>query len=212
MLHFWALRATALLGAALAAPVAEAAFLNLPTAPPRVVASDATLDYLTFGPDGDLSTFGAVVDSTEGVTLAGTAELSLGAGYALADPAGTATGGFDLFDANGLVLDGELARVGFSESLVTALEPGVLEFEFVNLGGPAASAFGPSVLMTVAFADPIGPNVFANLVDGTAYDASLSVAHVVPLPGAALLLASALAGLGIVRGTKRTANRRAGNH
>lgn len=171
------LAAAALFGAG----SASAATLGLTTGLPSVSASQASVDFFVNDPvapvDGDLSTFGAVVDATNGVPVTGIAEIGFGVSYALSDPTSDLTGGFDVFDANGLVLGGDLFAVGFTED--------VIELQFTNLTGSAAGSFGATVLMLIAFDDPfdeLGPNPFADLVDGLFYDASLTISNVVPIP------------------------------
>ena len=171
------------------APVStNAASLGLTTQDPTVASSAATIDYLEFGVDGDLSTFGAEINSFDGVIPLGFTELSFGIGFALADPTTGATGGFDIFDDNGLFLEGDLLAVGFTQDTI--------EFQFGNLTGSAATDFGTSVLALIAFEDPLGTNPFDGLVDGEFYSASISVSSVVsqsvPEPGSIALFASAL--------------------
>lgn len=180
--------------AVLAPPVADAATLGFTSRSPSLTVGEATLDFLRFGAEGDLSTFGDAVDAAEGISPAGVAELSFGVGFPLADPT-DATGGFDVVDADGLFLDGTLSQVGFEE--------GVIELLFADLGGPAADAFGPAALATVVFTGPLGPDPFAALADDATYEARITLASAVPLPASALLLLASTGLLGAVARSRR---------
>ena len=167
----------------------HAAPLGLDTEAPIIESSFAFVDYFEFFPDGDLSAFGAEVDFTDGVSTNGFTEIGFGVGFDLADPTIGASGGFDIFDEDGLFLGGNLQAVGFSEDLI--------EFSFGDLTGAGASSFNSSVLMTVAFDDVLGPNPFDALIDGNAYVASILISNVtdvstVPAPAVLPLLLSAL--------------------
>jgi hypothetical protein len=160
--------------------------------------STAFIDYLEFAPDGDLSTFGAQVDFTDGVSPTGFTEIGFGIGFLLADPTTGATGGFDIFDEDGLFLDGELLAVGFTED--------VIGLQFGNLGGSNASSFGSSVLASIAFDDALGANPFDGFVDGEYYGASITTSNVadatvapVPLPAGLPLLLTSLGGIVLLR-------------
>lgn len=171
-----------------------AASLGLTTVAPTLKAGLATIDYLEFGPDGDLSTFGAEVDFTDGVSPVGLTEIGFGVGFSLTNPTLGATGGFDIFDEDGFFLGGDLIAVGFSND--------VIELQFGNLMGAGAGSFGASVLALIAFDDQLGPDPFASLVDGEFYPASITVSNVravdaaVPEPATLLLVLTALAGSG----------------
>ena len=181
---------------ALAAGGAQAATLGLSPGLPSVEASGATIDYVVVGGQGDLSTFGAAVDFADGVSVEA-AELS----FAIDVPPDGASGGFDIVDAGGVVLDGALSRVGFVEDSV--------ELEFGDLGGSLAGAFGPTALLSIDFDDALGADPFAGLVDGKSYLAAVTVSAVaksdggtppgpapIPLPASGLVM---LAGLALVR-------------
>nr|WP_067292515.1 PEP-CTERM sorting domain-containing protein [Marinobacterium profundum] len=170
--------------------------LGLTTQSPTLEASSASIDYLEFGPDGDLSTFGAEVDSTNGVSTVGLTEFDFGFGFSLADPTVGATGGFGIFDLNGLFLGGDLIAVGFLED--------VIELQFGSLIGGGAGAFGSSVVAQLAFDDPLGLDPFASLNNGQLYTAFITVSnvaeiHAVPEPSTLLLFLSALLGFGWFR-------------
>lgn len=172
---------------------AYASSLGLDTEPPIVESSFAFIDYFEFFPDGDLSTFGAVVDFTDGASPVGVTKISFGVGFDLADPTAGATGGFDILDENGLFLGGDLLAVGFSND--------VIEFQFGSLTGAGAGNFNSSVLMVIAFDDVLGANPFASLIDGNSYVASISIANVkaaspVPEPTGLPLFALGLALVG----------------
>ncbi len=158
---------------------ANATTLGLTTQDPSLTSSFAFVDYFEFGTDGDLSSFGGVIDSSSGISPFGLTELSFGIGFSLADPTNTATGGFDVFDGNGLFLGGDLLAVGYTEN--------VIEFQFDQLIGSAANSFGSSVLMLISFVDQLGANPFAGLVDGTFYDASVNITSVVPVSEPAMV-------------------------
>ncbi len=167
----------------------NAATIGLDTGSPKIEAGFSTIDFFDLVTDGDLSTFGAVVDFTDGVSPFGFTEISFGVGYDLVKPTIGASGGFDVFDENGLFLGGELKAVGFSENEV--------EFQFENLSGAAASDFDSSVLMVISFFDALGANPFDAFVDGTAYDASISIANVKPVSEPAMMPLIMLAFLGM---------------
>lgn len=174
------------------ASAAFAAPLGLATQAPTIQSSFAFIDFFEFFGDGDLSSFGAAVDSTDGVSPNGFAEIGFGIGFDLADPTTGATGGFDVFDDDGLFLGGNLKSVGFSEN--------VIELEFDNLVGAGAAAFNSSVLMRIAFDDVLGPDPFSGLVDGNPYTGSLSISNVantgtVPVPATLALLVPAFGAL-----------------
>ena len=171
--------------------MAKATTLGLATQGPSLDSSFAFVDYFEFGADGDLSSFGGIIDSFSGVSPSGFTEFSFGVGFSLSDPTNTATGGFDVFDENGLFLSGDLAAVGFTEN--------VIEFQFDHLTGAAASDFGSSVLMMISFADQLGTHPFGGLIDGTFYDTSVNIARVVPEPQTLVLCALALALMSFVR-------------
>ena len=171
---------------------AQASMLGLDTEPPTIESSFAVIDYFEFLSDGDLSTFGAVVDFVDGVSPNGLTEIGFGVGFDLSNPTVGATGGFDVFDQNGLFLGGNLEAVGFSGDLI--------EFQFGSLVGAAAGSFNTSVLMVIAFDDALGPNPFDVLVDGSFYDASVSISNVretsqVPVPATLPLILAALVAL-----------------
>lgn len=176
---------------------AKATTLGLTTQGPSLNSSFAFVDYFEFGTDGDLSSFGGIIDSSNGISPSGFTEFSFGVGFSLSDPTNTATGGFDVFDENGLFLGGDLAAVGFMEN--------VIEFQFNQLTGAAAADFGSSVLMMISFVDQLGANPFGGLVDGTFYDTSVHIASVassaatVPEPQTLVLCALALALMGFMR-------------
>lgn len=176
----------------LGAGLANAATLGLETEAPIAEASFAVVEYLEFGPDGDLFTFGGEVDYTDGIDLTGFAEIGFGVGFSLTDPEGDAAGGFSLFDDTGHVLGGDLEAVGFFEDTIELL--------FGTLTGSGTGVFGDQVLATIIFDDPLGPNPFTSFLDGESYVASISLASVrqlpptVPLPAGLVLILSGLGG------------------
>lgn len=180
---------------------ASATSLGLSTESPIVESSFALVDYFEFGADGDLSAFGAEVDFVDGVSPVGLSEIGFGLGFSLAGPTAGATGGFDVFDQNGLFLAGDLAAVGFVDDII--------ELQYTNLSGSAAGDFGSSVLAIVAFDDALGTNPFDALVDGQSYVASISISRVVPAvsvpaPGTLwLILPLVLGGRGLFRALRQ---------
>ncbi len=172
--------------------VAGAATLGLELELPALESSSVLIDYFEFGMDGDLSAFGAEVDFVDGVSPSGFTELGFGVGFALSNPAGSGTGGFDIFDENGEFLSGDLLSVGFTTDMI--------ELQFGNLGGFAASSFNSTVLLEIAFDDSLGDNPFTGLVDGQSYVASAKVSNVaeappLPIPGTLMLVLPALLAL-----------------
>lgn len=172
--------------------VAEAGTLGLELEPPTLESSSAIIDYFEFGAIGDLSAIGAEIDFFDGVSPSGFTELSFVFAFALSDPTGIATGGFDMFDDNGEFLVGDLLAVGFITD--------VIELQFGNLGGFAATSFNSTVLLEIAFDDSLGDNPFSGLVDGQSYVASARVSNVaeappLPVPGTLMLVVPALLGL-----------------
>lgn len=198
---------TSLLAAMVAcgATAAGAATLGLPTNAPTFGAA-GIVDYLEFGPDGDLSMFGApaTVSSLTTVDVA-TAELDFGFGFDLGDPFIDASGGFAITDANGTYLSGDLWYVG-AESLSQG--SGLIELQFGNLSGYGAAEWTQTALMNVIF-DGLGSDVFAALQDGDFYDVEIALFGVqgtyddpgavapapIPLPATMWLLAAGFGGL-----------------
>jgi len=180
----------------------NAATLGLTTQNPTLGSNSVTFDYLEFSGDGDLSSFGGEINSSNGVTPIGLTDLSFGIGFPIATPTSGATGFFDLFDDNGQFLGGDLFAVGFTED--------VIELQFNNLVGSSAGNFGSSVLALITFDDPLGTNPFNSLIDGNFYSASVSISNVVSVsePTVISIFVLALFLMGIVllkrRNTIRT--------
>ncbi len=171
----------------LSSGVSTAATLGLTTDSPRLGASDALMDYFEFSTDGDLSSFGSLIDSAVGVSPAGLAEISFGFGFDLLNPTVGGSGGFDIFDNSGIFLAGDLLAVGFREDLI--------ELQFNNLTGFSASSFNASVLLEVLFDEPLGLNPFESLSDGSTYSGQLHLSNVisaVPVPATFYLMLLAL--------------------
>jgi len=170
--------------------------LGLATTSPALSVNSAIIDYLNFDPDGDLSTFGAVIDSADGLTLQGITELSFGIAFDLADPSNGPTGGFAIDDANGLALQGSLIAIGFLENTI--------ELQFDSLFGSLAGEFGSSVLARVSFVDSLGSNPFESFIDLEFYEASITILNVsdpvaVNAPGGFGLMLAGLLGLVWIR-------------
>lgn len=179
---------------AFGAEKADAASLDLMTVAPTLSSSAASIDYLVDGTFGELSTFGAVVVSTDGVAPNGDTEIEFIAGFALDDPTMDLTGGFEVLDVDGSFLSGELFAVGFTENVV--------ELQFNNLSGSSSGSFGTSVLMEILFGfDVPQANPFSAFADGEFYEASITVSNIapIPLPAGIVLLLTALGGLILVR-------------
>lgn len=174
---------------------ATAASLGLTTQSPTLGSSFAIVDYLEFGGDGILLSFGSAIDSSSGVSPVGVTDLTFDASFPLLTPTSGATGFFDIFDAgfSNHFLGGDLLAVGFTTD--------VIELQFDNLIGSASGSFGSSVLALVTFFDPLGPNPFDSFVDGNSYFASVSISNVVtvPEPSVLALLLISLIGMSFYR-------------
>jgi len=149
-----------------------AASLGLTTQSPTLGSSFIFVDYFEFDGDGDLSSLFNSIDSSSGVTPIGITDFSFGIGFPLVTPTVGATGFFEILDDNGQFLGGDLLAVGFTED--------VIELQFNNLIGSAASSFGNSVLALISFDDPLGPNPFNSFIDGDFYTAAVSISNVSP--------------------------------
>ncbi|MEO1538358.1 MAG: VPLPA-CTERM sorting domain-containing protein [Pseudomonadota bacterium] len=189
-------------GLIIAAASAQGATLGLTTGAPTVGAV-GTADYFEFGPDGDLSLFDGSVSGSSLTTLDEvSADLSFGIGFNLADPETGATGGFSIFDADGLYLAGDLIDLGFRGFRATN---SIVELHFGNLVGRGASEWTSTLLMNVIF-DGLGEEPFGVFFDGDFFDVEIGMFAVVddqppaiPLPAAAWLLLGALGSMVIVR-------------
>lgn len=172
--------------------LSHATTLGLEKGSPSLSSGAALIDYLEFGTDGDLSVFGVLVEEASEVPPSGVAEIGFGVGFLRDSPIGNATGGFDIFDDEGLFLGGDLIAIGFQEN--------TLELQFSNLVGAGSKFFDLSVLMVLEFADSLGSNPLTSLVDGEAYLATISLFNVrnasaIPTPGTLSLAILALFGL-----------------
>ena len=189
---------------------AQAATLGLSTNAPTIGA-DGTVDYLEFGPDGDLSMFGAVVfgSSLTSLDLA-TAEMDFGIGFDVADPLSDASGGFSVSDQFGTYLAGDLWYVG---SRLFGTNQSIIELQFGSLSGRGAGEWTQTALMNVIFSDLPG-DPFAGLVDGVFHDVQIGLFAVqgtfqdpttgpgpapIPLPAAGLFLVAGIGLLGAMR-------------
>jgi len=188
----------------LGASAATAATLGLVTSAPTIGA-EGDVEYLEFGPDGDVSMFGGVVTGSSLTTLdVPSAEMDFGIGFDLADPVGTASGGFSVFDAGGEYLSGDLLAVGFRS---LGAFRSLIEFQFGNLTGRGTFEWTDTLLMNVILPDPSG-DPFSFFVDGDVVAAQIGVFAVVgggpspnpiPLPAGAWLLLVGLSSLYITR-------------
>ena len=186
---------------ALAGTAAQAATLGLLTSAPTIGAEGA-VDYFEFGPDGDLSMFGAPATVSSLTTLdVPSAEVEFAIGFDLADPEnGSASGGFAVTDSLGTYLFGDLLALGSRSFGATG---GLIELQFDILGGRGAAEWTDTLLMNVIFRDS-GPDPFAFFMDGNFYDAEIGMFAVVgsvnpppdpapiPLPSSAFLLIGAM--------------------
>lgn len=187
------------LALSLASLSAQAATLGLTTSAPTVGA-EGVVDYLEFGSDGDLSMFGAPVFTSSLTTIGAGAEVGFGIGFSLSDPEIGASGGFEIYDDQGLYLSGDLLALGFREYRTF---DGLIELHFGSLTGRGVSEWTETLLMTVMF-DGAGEDVFGSFFDGDFYDVDIGIFAVhsdqsppspIPLPASAFLL---FAGLGIM--------------
>ena len=188
---------------------AQAATLGLATSAPTVGA-DGVVDYLEFGPDGDLSMFGVPVHTSSLTTIGAGAEVGFGIGFSLSDPESGASGGFEIYDDQGLYLSGDLLALGFRA--FRAFD-GLIELHFGSLTGRGVSEWTDTLLMTVIF-DGTGEDVFGSFFDGEFYDVEIGMFAVtsdapppspIPLPDSAFLL---LAGLGTMAAGRLSLKRR----
>lgn len=187
---------------------AQGATLGLMTSAPTLGASDAVVEYLEFGDEGDLSAFGAVVDAAGLAAPTGLAEIDFGIGFSLDDPEADAAGGFSIFDDDGLYLTGDLIALGFRAYAATS---SIIELHFGSLSGHGTSEWTETVLMTIVLPG-IPDNPFDHLFDGDVLDASIGLFAVngytpppeIPLPASAFLLLAGVAGLSVF--TRRRGN------
>lgn len=184
----------------------QAATLGLITSAPTIGA-EGELEYFEFGPDGDISMFGAQVTVSSLTTLdVSTAELDFGVGFSLADPVGDASGGFSVLDGGGEYLSGDLLAVGFRGFGATR---SIIELQFGNFTGRGASEWTGSLLMNVIF-NGLGADPFATVEDGDVFDVAIGMFAVqggitdpdpspVPLPAPALLMLASLGGFLVMK-------------
>ena len=188
------LKFIATLAAVLFASAPDAATLGLSTSAPTIAASTAQVDYLEFSPDGDLSAAGMIVDGSSLITLAGVAEISFGIGFDLANPDVAPSGGFDIYDDNGLYLAGDLIALGFR---AFGGNGSLIELHFGQLSGNGEGEWTDTLLMNVIFPSG-GGNPFDMFVDGENHPASIGIFAVtsvptpIPLPGGLPLLLGGL--------------------
>ena len=193
------------LGFALAGFSASAATLGLSTSAPTIGAQ-GTVDYFEFGPDGDLSMFGAPTDVSSLTTLdvaSGAVEFAVG--FDLANPFSTASGGFAVTDVIGTYLAGDLVAMG---SRAFGTSRSIVELRFDILSGRGASEWTPTLLINVIF-DGLGPDPFAGFLDGEFYDVEIGMFAVVggdtptpapiPLPAGLVLMLSSLGAIASCR-------------
>ena len=164
---------------------------------PTLGASDAQVGYLALAGDGDLSAFDAIVDSVLDVVASGTARLSFGFGFSLANPSLGPSGGLTVFDDAGLLLGGDLVSLtGAANSILFTLE---------GLDGRAAALFGARVLGEIVFTPFAGIDPFTALEDGEAYAVSVRLIGTpvaLSAPQGAALVGLALVALGTLRSVR----------
>ena len=180
---------------------AGAATLCLTLGDPFLESSTASSDFLQNGDEGDLSSFGGIIDSSAGVTLNGVAEL----GYFFAfDPndLGSAAAAFDIIDeSNDVLLSDNLIDVGFRDNVVELL--------FDGLTGAAAGLFNTTALVEIEFDGLLGSDPFAFFEDGEAYATRIRVSNVltdvtpIPVPASLPLMMAAMGGIALLRRRKR---------
>lgn len=151
---------------------ASAETLNITKEGPRFYVNTAIIEFIEFGEDFDISSAGSIIDASFGVSLDGSSELGLGVAYLSSAPETSFSGGFDVLDAAGLFLSGELFEIGFANN--------ELELLFGRLSGRMAGLFGDEVLMQIRFIDEVGADPFSAFSDGLSLTASIHVSKVAP--------------------------------
>jgi hypothetical protein len=183
----------AVLAAGLAGGAAAASLLSLPTRPPVLTGSQATID---FDPAfGVLIVSGPLTALDLGAgPLAITATLDMDG---LVDPATATISDVNLF-INGVGAGGYDPTQDFLVGLSTAVEPGAdyLALLFGDLDGQGQPAFGSRALVVLSnLALSVDQN---GVVTGTG-DLVVSALSVIPLPATAPLLLGALGAAALVR-------------
>lgn len=188
----------------------QAATLGLSTSAPTIGAT-GEVEYIEFGPDGDISMFGAPITVSSLTTLeVPTAELDFGVGFSLANPVSDASGGFSIFDGGGEYLAGDLLAIGFRGFGATR---SIIELQFGNLTGRGAPEWTENLLMNVIF-NGLGDDPLAAMEDGDVFDVEIGMFAVqggitdpdpspVPLPASGLLMLAAFGGILAMRRKKQ---------
>lgn len=186
ILGLYAALAFALLGPA-ASSTAQAAVV--------LQADAASLNYLEFAGDGDLSAFDVVFDDVSGLVPSGTIRVSLGLVFSLADPAASPAGGLAAVDDAGLLVGGDLLSLAGAANAI--------RFTLGNLDGHAAAMFGSAISGVIEFDPFLAVDPFTALVDGTSYTARLRLegepVTAVSAPGMPWLVGAGLMALFAVR-------------
>ena len=182
------------IGLIFGAGTASAASLGLTTEAPSYSSSSAIVEFVDFGfGEGDLFSFGAIIDGFGGTAPADAENFDFSLAYSLADPTDAPGGGFFVTDAFfAPILSGDVVDVGFTTNTVEVL--------FGTLTGSGAAEFGAQVLLTILFDDALGANPFDNFEEFFPYGASLELASVadtaiIPLPAGLPLMLLAMGGL-----------------
>lgn len=175
---------------------AGAATLGLPTTTPTITASGSISGFGS----GDFLIFSFSPVSTD-IMFDPFSSLSINLTASdPVDPALGAMGSLALDEIpGGSVLGGTLIDVGFVANTI--------ELQFGSLTGSAASGFGPTLLATIESPD-FGANPFQTFANNQGFvdtDVFVTIANVVPLPGALWLALSGFAGFAWIRRRKTVA-------
>lgn len=156
----------------------------------------ATADYVGFDGAGDLLVFGAPATAMD-LAHSGNLFADLALSFETADPLGTETGMFALWDdAENLVI-ADLVSIAQSADLLTMF--------FSGMTGPRATDFQAGIHVSLFFFDPMGLSPLSALTEGSSYDVAMMIEVApIPLPAGAVLLVSGL-GLLMLRRKKQAA-------
>ncbi|MDO5647475.1 hypothetical protein [Paracoccus sp. (in: a-proteobacteria)] len=158
---------------------------------PVIDAPLATADYVSFADVGDVMIWDAPSVAMD-FAYQGDLTTDLAFNFELADPMGTASGIFALFDGTGNLVTADLVSITQGTDLLTLV--------FGGMTGTRAADFGTGIKLTLFFFDAVGDTPLSALQSGTSYDVALMAEGIpalapVPLPAGGLLL---LSGLGLI--------------